>query len=109
MSFVCVDSPPIPSLLPPLLSSPSSLFSLSSPLLSLLLQLASCDYHCAAVTTGGDLYTFGSKENGKLGRGRDSPSGSIGHVTQITRFLDSDEQTEWEDVKIGCVSNVVCE
>ena len=36
------------------------------------------------MTTSGDLYTFGSKENGKLGHGRDSPSGSIGHVTQIT-------------------------
>ena len=56
------------------------------------------------MTTSGDLYTFGSKENGKLGHGRDTPSGSIGHVTQITRFLDSDEQTEWEEVKIGHVS-----
>ena len=71
---------------------------------NILPQLACCDYHCAAVTTRGDLYTFGSKENGKLGVGRDVSSGSTGHVTQITKFLDSDEMTELADVKIGYVS-----
>ena len=57
------------------------------------------------MTTNGDLYTFGSKENGKLGLGRDTPSGSVGHVTQVTRFLDSDELTELANTKIGYVSN----
>ena len=66
--------------------------------------MASCDYHCAAVTTNGCLYTFGSKENGKLGHGRDVPSGSIGHVTQVMKFMDSDENTELVDIKIGYVS-----
>ena len=65
--------------------------------------MACCDYHSAAVTTTGELYTFGSKENGKLGLGRDTPSGSAGHVTRVTRFLDTDEQTELEDVVIGNV------
>ncbi len=71
------------------------------------LQLACCDYHCAAVTTTGDVYTFGSKENGKLGLGRDTPSGSTGHVTQVTKFMDSDETTELANIKIGYVSCLI--
>ena len=47
---------------------------------------------------------MGSKEHGKLGRGRDVPSGSLGVVGKVEKFLDSDEQTEIEDVKIGYVS-----
>ena len=67
-------------------------------------QVACCDYHSAAVSTVGHLYTFGSKENGKLGHGRDVPSGSTGNVLQISKFLDSDQTTDMGDVRIGYVS-----
>ena len=53
----------------------------------------------------GRLYTFGSKENGKLGHGRDFPSSSTGNVTEVTKFYQADEQTLIPHVKIGYVSN----
>ena len=52
----------------------------------------------------GHLYTFGSKENGKLGHGRDVPSGSTGNVHRVAKFLDSDRTTDMGDVRIGYVS-----
>ena len=52
----------------------------------------------------GHLYTFGSKENGKLGHGRDVPSGSTGNVTRVAKFLDSDQTTDMGDIRIGYVS-----
>lgn len=53
------------------------------------------------------MYTFGSKENGKLGHGRDNPTGSVGHVTEVTKYYDVDEQTLIPNVKIGHVSRNV--
>ena len=70
----------------------------------LLFQLATCDYHVAAVTTTGRLFTFGSKEHGKLGLGRNVPSGSVGPVSEVTTFLDGDENSEMDNVKIRFVS-----
>ena len=70
----------------------------------LLTQISCCDYHSAAISTIGHLYTFGSKENGKLGHGRDVPSGSTGNVTRVAKFLDSDQTTDMGDVRIGYVS-----
>ena len=67
-------------------------------------QVSCCDYHAAAVSTTGHLYTFGSKENGKLGHGRDVPSGSTGNVTRVSKFFDSDQTTDMGDVRIGYVS-----
>ena len=81
-----------------------SLFPNSTHLLSPT-QIACCDYHSAAVSTVGHLYTFGSKENGKLGHGRDVPSGSTGNVIQVSKFLDSDQTTDMGDVRIGYVSS----
>lgn len=71
-------------------------------LLLLFIQIACGDYHCAAVTESGRIFTFGSKENGKLGHGRDAASG---YVNEVTKFLDVDEQTLILDVKIGYVSS----
>ena len=68
------------------------------------IQISCCDYHSAAISTIGHLYTFGSKENGKLGHGRDVPSGSTGNVTRVAKFLDSDETTDMGDIRIGYVS-----
>ena len=65
-------------------------------------QVATCDYHTAVVTSNGQLYTCGAKENGKLGHGSQGPSGSLGRITRVTKFLDSDEQTDM-DVKVGYV------
>ena len=55
------------------------------------------------VTSNGQLYTCGAKENGKLGHGNQGTSGNLGRITRITKFLDNDEQTDM-DVKIGYVS-----
>ena len=70
----------------------------------ILTQISCCDYHSAAISTIGHLYTFGSKENGKLGHGRDVPSGSTGNVTHVSKFLDSDQTTDMGDIRIGYVS-----
>ena len=70
----------------------------------ILTQISCCDYHSAAISTIGHLYTFGSKENGKLGHGRDVPSGSTGNVTRVSKFLDSDQTTDMGDIRIGYVS-----
>lgn len=70
----------------------------------LVLQIACCDYHCAVVTESGRVFTFGSKENGKLGLGRDVPSTSVGHVTEVSKFYGTDERTLMPNVKIGYVS-----
>ena len=67
-------------------------------------QISCCDYHSAAVSTIGHLYTFGSKDNGKLGHGRDAPPGANGTVTRVTKFLDSDQTTDMGDIRIGYVS-----
>lgn len=55
------------------------------------------------ITSNGHLYTCGAKENGKLGHGNQGPSGNLGRITRVTKFLDSDEQTDM-DIKIGYVS-----
>ena len=72
--------------------------------LNVLVQIAACDYHCAVVTSDGDLYTMGSKENGKLGRGVVVPGSNSYTVGKVERFNDSDEGTQLNDVKIGYVS-----
>ena len=61
------------------------------------LQIACCDYHCAAVSSSGVLYTFGSN---KLPVGHEVPSS----VATADCFLDSDEQTVMSNVRIGYVS-----
>lgn len=88
----------LPLFFPP--SLPSSLIYNS------LFQVATCDYHTAVVTSTGHLYTCGAKENGKLGHGSQGPSGNLGRITRVTKFLDSDEQTDM-DVKIGYVSHSI--
>lgn len=79
-------------------------FSLLYDSFILCLQISCCDYHSAAVTESGCVFTFGSKECGKLGHGRDNPSGSLGRVNEIAKFYDVDNRTLIPNVKIGYVS-----
>ena len=56
------------------------------------------------LTESGRVFTFGSKENGKLGHGREFPSGSTGSVAEVEKFYQADERTLIPNVKIGHVS-----
>ncbi|XP_064390094.1 probable E3 ubiquitin-protein ligase HERC1 isoform X2 [Halichondria panicea] len=72
-----------------------------------VVMIAAGDYHCAVVSSQGELYTMGSKDNGKLGRGSSLPTSSRGNVTvgKVDKFFDSNETTQLlNDVKIGYVS-----
>ena len=55
------------------------------------------------ITEGGNVWTFGSKENGKLGHGRDRPPGSMGRPALVEKFHNEQAQV-MPDVKIGYVS-----
>lgn len=71
-------------------------------------QIAAGDYHCAALTSNGELYTMGSKENGKLGQGSSSSASSrnTSTVGKVEKFYGADESTQLNDVAIGYVSSV---
>ena len=69
-----------------------------------LFQIACCDYHCAVVTETGRVLTFGSKDQGKLGHGRDVPPSTVGHVTEVARYYGANAQALVPNVKIGHVS-----
>lgn len=58
------------------------------------------------MTSSGRLFMFGSKEYGKLGLGRNVPSGSACPPTEVAHFFTGDESNEMEDVKIRFVSRL---
>ena len=51
----------------------------------------------------GRVFTFGSKDSGKLGHGRESIWGRVGQVAEIAEYYDVDGQTQLPRVKIGYV------
>jgi len=55
------------------------------------------------VSEDGCVFTFGSQDSGKLGHGRESFWSGVGRVTEITRFHDSDGDSQIPEVKIGYV------
>ncbi|KAL5481420.1 hypothetical protein EMCRGX_G021569 [Ephydatia muelleri] len=66
-------------------------------------MIAACDRHCAALTTSGQLYLFGLSDHGQLGQGQVLTNQLDQPVVQVTQFLDSDECTQLDDVRIGYV------